>query len=185
MRLSRINLDSLDLPFLIGFHILVLMKILWNNKGFSLIELIVVAVIINILAGVAIVAYIGTQEKARISQLIRTASSSSADLHLWISSSLSSKRELREIDTNLDGKINSFDKTNGELLNDGVAITYIAARNTVYREHSPWFDLRLWNGDDPPTNGTISLRQPTSTQLIMVAKEKNGVTVYKEIIFAN
>jgi len=76
------------------------MKILRNNKGFSLIELIFVAAIINILAGVAIVAYIGTQEKARISQIIRTASSSSADIHLWINSSLSSKRELREIDTN-------------------------------------------------------------------------------------
>jgi prepilin-type N-terminal cleavage/methylation domain-containing protein len=161
------------------------MKILRNNRGFSLIELIVTAAIINILAGVAIVAYLGTQEKARTSQVIRTASSSSAELHLWIHSSLSSKRDIREIDTNLDGNINSFDKTNGELLNAGVAKTYINARNAVYKEVSPWFNLKLWNEDDPPTNGTISLRQPTSTQLIMVAKEKNGVTVYKEIIFAN
>lgn len=161
------------------------MKILRNNRGFSLIELIITAAIINILAGVAIVAYIGTQEKARISQVIRTASSASADLHLWIHSSLSSKRDLRELDTNLDGKINSLDKTNGELLNDGVAKTYIEARNTVYREHSPWFDLKMWNEDDPPTNGTINLRQPTSNQLIIIAKEKNGHTVYKNIIFAN
>ncbi len=65
------------------------MKLAFNNKGFSLIELIVTAVIINILAGVAIVAYIGTQEKARVSYIIRTASSASADLHLWLNSSLS------------------------------------------------------------------------------------------------
>ncbi|MBI5675649.1 MAG: prepilin-type N-terminal cleavage/methylation domain-containing protein [Nitrospirae bacterium] len=161
------------------------MKILWNNRGFSLIELLITAVIINILAGVAIVAYIGTQEKARISQVIRTASSASADLHLWINSSLSDKKNLREIDTNLDGKINSSDKTNGELLTAGVAKTYINARSIVYREHSPWFDLKLWNEDDPPTNGTISLRQPSNNQLIIIAKEKNGITVYKNIIFAN
>ena len=161
------------------------MKILWNNRGFSLIELLITAVIINILAGIAIVAYIGTQEKARISQVIRTASSASAELHLWIHSSFSSKKDIREIDTNLDGKINSSDKTNGELLTAGVANTYIEARNTVYREHSPWFDLKLWNDDDPPTSGTISLRQPSSTQLIIIAKEKNGITVYKEIIFTN
>jgi len=161
------------------------MKILRNDRGFSLIELIITAAIINILAGVAIVAYIGTQEKARISQVIRTASAASADLHLWLQTSLSAKKDLREIDTNLDGKINSFDKTNGELLNDGVAKTYINARNTVYREVSPWFDLKMWNEDDPPTNGTISLTQPSSAQLIMVAKEKNGIIVYKDTIFAN
>lgn len=161
------------------------MKILQNNRGFSLIELIITAVIINILAGVAIVAYIGVQDKARVSQITRTASAASADLHLWINSSLSDRKDIRELDTNLDGKINSFDKTNGELLNDGVAITYIAARNTVYRELSPWFDLKLWNEDDPPTNGTISLRQPSNNQMIMIATEKNGHIVYKEIIFAN
>jgi prepilin-type N-terminal cleavage/methylation domain-containing protein len=161
------------------------MKLLWNNRGFSLLELIFVAAIINILAGIAIVAYIGAQEKAKISQIIRTASAASADLHLWLNSSLSSKRDIREIDTNLDGKINAFDKTNAELFTDGVAKTYIESRNTVYREFSPWFNLRMWNEDDPPTNGTISLQQPTSNQLILIAKEKNGRIVYKDIIFAN
>jgi prepilin-type N-terminal cleavage/methylation domain-containing protein len=164
------------------------MKLFFNNRGFSLIELIVAAVIINILAGVAIVAYIGAKEKAKISYMIRTASSASADLHLWINSSLSHDRSLREIDTNLDGKITDADKTNGELLIDGVANTYAEARNTVLKKVSPWFDRPLWNSIDPInplTNGTISLTQPSTNQLKMIAKEKNGMIVYEEVIFAN
>lgn len=161
------------------------MKILRDNRGFSLIELIFVAAIINILAGVAIVAYIGAQEKAKISRIIRTASAASADLQLWLTASLSSKRDIREIDTNLDGKIDALDKTNGELLIDGVATSYINARNTVYREVSPWFDLKMWNNDELPLNGTINLRQPMSTQLILIAREKNGLVVYRDIIVAN
>lgn len=151
-----------------------------NNTGFSLIELIVTAVIITILAGVAITAYIGTQEKARIASIIRTASSSTSELHLWLQSSLSDQRGIREVDTNFDGTINGDDKTNGELLNN-VANTYVNGR----KETSPWFNRPMWNSDNPTPNGTISLIQPLANQLILGAREKNGFIVYENIIYAN
>lgn len=159
-----------------------------NNSGFTLIELIITAVIINILAAVAIVAYIGTVEKSRVARVIRTASTSTSDLQLWLQSSLSDRRHVKELDTNFDGLINGFDKTNGELLVDGVANTYIQGRNITLREVSPWFDRPLWNSDDPATDdirGTISLRQPQSNQLLIVAQEKNGLVIYEYILFSN
>lgn len=164
------------------------MKPLKNNNGFTLIELIITAVIINILAAIAIVAYIGTVEKTRVATVIRTASTSKSDLQLWLQSSLSDRRHVRELDTNLDGLITDLDKTNGELLVDGVANTYIQGRNFTFREVSPWFDRPLWNSDDPATDdirGTISLRQPQANQLVIVAQEKNGLVVYEYILFSN
>jgi prepilin-type N-terminal cleavage/methylation domain-containing protein len=164
------------------------MNFLRNNRGFTLIELIITAVIINILAAVAIVAYVGTMEKSRVATVIRTASTSTSDLQLWLQSSLNDRRHVRELDTNLDGLINDLDKTNGELLIEGVANTYILGRTNTLREVSPWFDRPLWNSDDPATDdirGTISLRQPQANQLLIVAQEKNGLVVYEHTLFSN
>jgi len=162
------------------------MKLLGNNKGFTLIELIITAAIIGILAGAVITFYIGTIEKAKVASITRTASSASADLDLWLHSSLSDKSDLREIDTNHDGAINGLDKTNGELLEEGVATTYINSRNTVLREMSPWFDLPMWNltvEAEVPPNGTINLQQPQSNQIRITAREKNGIIVYQQNLF--
>ncbi len=164
------------------------MKTLANNSGFSLIELIVVAVIINILAGVAIVAYVGVQEKARRSRVIRTASAAIPDLHSWLQSSLSSKIFLREIDTNFDGMVNSADLTNSELFTAGVAKEYVKGRTTGVKDYSPWFNRPMWNkwdGVPPPFIGAISLAQIANEQLKMVATDKNGIVLFERVIFSN
>jgi prepilin-type N-terminal cleavage/methylation domain-containing protein len=161
------------------------MKNILNIKGFSLIELIIVALIINVLAGVAIVAYIGVQEKSRIATVTRSASTSSSDLQMWLSTSLSDQRHIIEIDTNLDGLIGAGDLTNSELFTAGVANTYIHARTEILRETSPWFDRPMWNSEAVPPNGTINLTQPTTNQLILIAKEKNGYVVFEKIFFSN
>lgn len=160
----------------------VIVKVIRNNNGFSLIELIVVVTIMTILAGVAIVSYIGIQERARLAMITRTASGSRVELFLWLQASLSPQRSLREIDRNFDGVINKDDMTNEELFNAGVVNTYINSRNIILKETSPWFDRPLWNSEDPPPNGTINLTQPLSSQIKIVAKEKNGLIVYEQII---
>lgn len=157
------------------------MNVIRNNNGFSLIELIVVVMIMNILAGVAIVSYLGVQERARIAMITRTASSSSAELSLWLQSSLSSQ-SLIEIDTNFDGVINKDDMTNVKLFTAGVVKTYIDGRNIILKEKSPWFDRPLWSSEDPPPNGTINLTQPFGNQIKIVARGKNGFIVYEQII---
>jgi prepilin-type N-terminal cleavage/methylation domain-containing protein len=156
-----------------------------NNNGFSLIELIVVVMIINILLGTAIVGYIGVQERARRAKITVTASTSAAELHIWLQSSFSSLRNLREIDTNFDGVINRDDMTNEELFNAGVVNTYINNRNTILKETSPWLGCPLWSSGDPPPNGTINVTQLSVNQIKIVAREKNGVIVYEQTISAD
>ncbi|MCX5717955.1 MAG: hypothetical protein NTW44_06560 [Nitrospirae bacterium] len=136
----------------------------------------------TMLAGVAIVSYIGVQERARIAMITRTASNSRVELLLWFQSSLSSQRSFREIDTNFDGVINGDDMTNEELFNAGVVNTYINGRNITLKEKSPWLNRPLWNSEDPPPNGTINVTQPLGNQIKIVAREKNGVIVYEQII---
>ncbi|MDI6744145.1 MAG: hypothetical protein QMD07_02095 [Thermodesulfovibrionales bacterium] len=132
--------------------------------------------------GIGIVSYMGIQERARIARITVTASSSGADLHIWLQSSLSPQRSLRGIDTNFDGVINGADMTNEELFNAGVVNTYINGRNSTLKETSPWLERPLWSSDDPPPNGTINVTQPLSNQIKIVAREKNGLIVYEQII---
>ena len=158
------------------------MNVIRRNNGFSLIELIVVITIINILAGVAIVSFIGLQERARVGMIIRAGSNSRAELLLWLQSSLSSRISLREIDTNFDGVINGDDMTNEQLLNAGVVDTYINGRNIILKETSPWLDRPLWNSEAPPPNGTINVTQPSGNQIKIVAKGKNGFNIYEQSV---
>lgn len=160
------------------------MKIYNNIKGFTLIELIVTAVIINILASVALVLYIGALEKSRVSTVIRNASSAAAELQLWMQSSLSDRKNIREVDTNFDGIIDTNDLTNNDLLTAGVANTYISARNSRF-ETSPWFQRPLWNSDNPQPNGTIKVDQVQNNIIRITALEKNGRILYEQVLSAN
>jgi type II secretory pathway pseudopilin PulG len=146
-------------------------------------ELLIVVSVINILVAVAIVAYIGARDKARLSFMLATAETARSDLYHWLHSSLSNKSNFREVDTNFDGKIDENDKTNGELYNH-VAEIYTHGRNTKLKERSPWFNIPLWSQDDPPPAGTIGLIQLTERRLKIIVKEKNGQTAYEQLLIA-
>lgn len=156
-----------------------------DQRGFSLMELLIVMLVINVLAAIAITLIVGSRDKARRAVIIRTASSASDDIQLWLQSSFSSDRNIREHDTNFDGKINSGDLTNEELLVAGVALTYTTGRN-AQGDASPWFTLPMWSTDPLSVpNGRISLIQNNRSQIQIIGKGKTGVTLFEKILSAN
>jgi prepilin-type N-terminal cleavage/methylation domain-containing protein len=149
-----------------------------NNKGFSLIELMVVIAIISLIIAIAMPVYLGVREAVTVRSLIASARAAVPELQGWMEMAYS-HAHLREADTNCDGQLNEYDMTNGQLLTAGIAKTFAECRNTGRHEKSPWSpQIPLWSNDEAIPPGQITLIEK-DYRIRIFGKTINGGIVFE------
>ena len=156
-----------------------------NKKGYSLIELLVVMVIIAALAAIAIPIYVGLRDRGHSALIIASARGAIGEIDFWVQSAVSLKPE-RDVDTNFSGIVDAGDRTDEELFNEGVANVYATNRNTILKERSPWdSNVPLWSNDNTILTGRITLIQLADNEVRVVAKNRSGSIVFDQIASAD
>ena len=160
----------------------VLLRNARNNKGFSLLELMLVLAIISLILSIAIPVYLGLRDKTRMEIFIADGRSAIPEIYSWLQSATSPNQNAKEIDTNCDGMIDSEDMTNRELREAGVAKTFADCRNKVFKDKSPWSgQLPLWTIDPAMPPGQMTLIEETD-RIKIIGKSIGGGTVFQDYV---
>ncbi len=159
-------------------------KISARDKGFTLIEIMIVLSIIAILAAIAIPNFLGVQEKAKRKVIMKMATSSKSELHSWLGAAL--KKEKGVVDVNGSGFIEPLEVHTTLLTVPNSWIQAFAAK-VGYTPLSPWYGAKSLFTVGPLNPAAyqgqvVFSRFNNGRGIQILAYGKNGVTLYHETV---